>query len=175
MAVIRYRERRTPSLLFPASPACGDGADSLPARGQSGFTMIELVVAATIVCLLVVVAVASFQDHMRRKARMQAGSALMEVAETLRFQHARTGSYAVGELPITQTPREGEAAYRISLARSPVAASDPKAEFPASSETAFTLQAVPVETDACGTLLLDQAGRKGVVSGGAKLADCWPR
>jgi Tfp pilus assembly protein PilE len=37
-----------------------------------GFTVIELVVAVTIVFLLVAVAVASFQDHMMRKDRAQA-------------------------------------------------------------------------------------------------------
>ena len=50
-------------------------------RSPAGFTAIELVVAITIVCLLVAVALASFQDHMTRKARTQARSALVEVAE----------------------------------------------------------------------------------------------
>jgi type IV pilus assembly protein PilE len=142
---------------------------------QPGFTIIELLVAATIVCLLVVVAVASYQDHMKRKARMQASSALMELAESLQMQYARVGSYATSALPITQTPREGGAAYRISLAMAPVSATDPKVAFPASTATGFTLQAVPVNEDVCGTLLLDHTGHKGVVSSQAKLADCWPK
>lgn len=140
-----------------------------------GFTVIELVVAITIVCLLVAVAIASFQDHMTRKARSQARSALTEVAEGLRFQFARTGTYRGAVLPITQSPREGDVMYRISLVKAAIAASDPKVVFPASSDQSFTLQAVPVNEDACGTYLLDHAGRMGVVGPDAKLADCWPK
>ena len=101
-------------------------------RSPAGFTAIELVVAITIVCLLVAVALASFQDHMTRKARTQARSALVEVAEGLRMQFTRTGSYATSSLPITQTPREGDAEYRISLATELVTASDPRMVFQAS-------------------------------------------
>lgn len=137
--------------------------------------MIELVVAVTIVCLLAAVAVASLQDHMARKARTQARSALMEVAEALQVQHSRTGSYQLGVLPITQTPANDKAIYRISLVKAAVTASDPKVAFPASSGHAFTLQAVPVAEDACGTLLLDHTGRKGVLGPEAKLADCWSK
>lgn len=91
------------------------------------------------------------------------------------MQFTRTGSYATSSLPITQTPREGDAEYRISLATEQVTASDPRMVFPASSAQGFTLRAVPVDDDDCGTLLLDQNGRVGVTSPGAKVADCWPK
>ena len=149
--------------------------DDMKQGKQLGFTVIELVVAITIVCLLVAVAVASFQDHMGRKSRIQARSALMEVAEGLNMQHARTGSYLMEILPITQTPGDGAAVYRISLARTAITANDPKVVFPASSAQAFTLQAVPVDGNACGTLLLDHAGRMGVFGPGAKFTDCWSK
>jgi type IV pilus assembly protein PilE len=144
-------------------------------RASGGFTAIELVVGLVIVGLLVAVAVASFLDHMERKARAQARSALVELAEGLRMQHTRTGSFEIANLPITQSPREGDPAYVISLARAPMAASDPNIVFPASTAQEFTLQAVPVGEDACGSLLIDHAGRVGVTAPGAKLADCWPR
>jgi type IV pilus assembly protein PilE len=139
----------------------------------NGFTVIELVVAITIVCLLVAVALASYQDHMTRKARAQARNALADAAQWLRLQHTQTGTYLVKTLPIVQSPDRGEAAYRISLAQLPVRASDPKILFPATSAQTYTLQAVPVNEDVCGTLLLDSAGRTGVVGAGAGVADCW--
>lgn len=142
-------------------------------RIGKGFTVIELVVAVTIVCLLVAVAVASYQDHMARKARTQARAALVEAAESLRAYHARTGSFLGAVLPAAQTPGEGEAMYRISLAKSPVNASDPAGAFPATSDIAFTVQAVPVGGDSCGTMLLDDAGRKGVTGSSASAAECW--
>lgn len=137
-----------------------------------GFTVIELVVAVTIVCLLVAVAVASFQDHMTHKARNQARKALVESAEWLQLQHARSGTYLV-KLPVTQTPSDGDALYQIKLASAMVNASDPKAAFPATTAETYTLQAVPVDGDACGALLLDSAGRTGVTGADALVADCW--
>ena len=141
-------------------------------RRGKGFTVIELVVAITIVCLLVAVAFASFQDHMARKARAEARKALIEVAEWLQLQHAKSGTYLV-KPPITQTPGDGDAEFRIGLAAAVVGASDPKAEFPATTADTFTLQAVPVGGDACGALLLDSAGRTGVTGVDAQVADCW--
>lgn len=137
-----------------------------------GFTVIELVVAMTIVCLLVAVAVVSFHDHMTRKARSEARKALFENAEWLKLQHAKSGTYLV-KLPITQTPSEGDADYRIGLAATQLQAAEPKAAFPATSKQSYTLQAVPMGEDACGALLLDSAGRKGVAGANARIADCW--
>jgi len=138
----------------------------------TGFTVIELVVAVTIVCLLVAVAVASYQDHMTRKARGQARKALVEAAEWLQQQRVKSGTFLV-QLPITQTPSEGDAIYRIRLASAVVNATDPHTAFPATTADAYTLQAVPVDADSCGTLLLDSAGRTGVAGASAHAAECW--
>jgi type IV pilus assembly protein PilE len=138
----------------------------------SGFTVIELVVAVTIVCLLVAVAVASYQDHMTHKARGQARKALIEAAEWLHLQQPKSGTFLV-KLPVTQTPNDGDAAYRIKLAATVVQATDPKAAFPLTTAETYTLLAVPVEEDGCGSLLLDSAGRVGVTGENARVADCW--
>lgn len=159
------------------------GAPGLQGSGQCrmgdrvhGFTTIELLVAVSIVLLLLAVAMASYMEHVTRKGRAQARSALIELAEGLQLQHQRTGSYAGEELPITQSPREGDARYRIRLLQVPVTAQDPKALFPASSAAVFTLQAEPLaDDDPCGTLLLDNTGRRGVMGAGATLAECWPK
>ncbi len=144
-------------------------------RLSKGFTVIELVVALTIVCLLVAVAVASYQDHMTRKVRTQAGTALLDSADFLRVHSQRTGSFLGATLPVTQVPGSGEADYYLSLAATPVNGSDPQGTFPATGDQNFTLQAVPVGDDACGILLLDQDGRIGVTGIGAKAGECWGR
>lgn len=137
-----------------------------------GFTVIELIVAVTIVILLVAVAVASFQDHMTHKNRAQARKAMIEVAEWLQLQYPKSRTYLV-KLPVTQAPSDGSAVYRIELATGIVKATDPKAEFPASGADAYTIMAVPVSPDACGSLLLDSAGRTGVSGASARVSDCW--
>ena len=139
---------------------------------KRGFTVIELVVAITIVLLLVAVAIASFNDHMTRKYRAEARKALIENAEWLQLQHPKSGTYLV-KLPIPQTPNDGEARYRIELVSSPFTATDPKVQFSASSVAAFTLRAVPLSGDSCGSLLLDSTGRTGVSGEDALVADCW--
>jgi type IV pilus assembly protein PilE len=142
-------------------------------HSRRGFTMIELVVALAIVFLLVAVAVVSYQDHMTRKKRAEARSALVELAEWMRHQHQRTHDYLTATLPYGQIPRDGEPTYRIQLEQAPVRASDPDAVFPALTPTTFTLRAEPVEEDVCGALLLDSEGRIGVLGNGAKVAECW--
>lgn len=138
----------------------------------AGFTMIELVTAMAIVGLLIVVVIASIYDHQSHKAKRKAAHRLQEVAEWMHMQHAHLNSYAA-ILPADWSDRDAEAGYTITVARQPVEASDPAARFPAVGADAFTLQAAFAEGDACGSLLLDQSGRRGVTGAGARVADCW--
>jgi prepilin-type N-terminal cleavage/methylation domain-containing protein len=142
------------------------------ATSQGGFTMLELALAMAIVGLLIVVTVASIYDHQTSKAKKQAINRMKEVAEWLHLQKASQPSFA-NMLPAGWSGSQPDMEYRISLATKPVMASDPKSAFPALGQETFTLQAVPKSTDDCGTLLLDQSGRRGVTGPGAMVADCW--
>jgi type IV pilus assembly protein PilE len=152
-----------------------------------GFTLIELLVAIAIVAILATVAVASYQDHIRRSARAEAKAVLMEAAGFMERFYTTNGRYdedTAGNavvLPVTQSPKDGAARYNISLAAVAVNATDPAAPnnvFSASGAQNYTLQAIPTGAqagDVCGTLLLDHIGRKGVTGIGATVADCWQR
>jgi type IV pilus assembly protein PilE len=122
--------------------------------------------------LLIVVTVASVYDHQSSKAKKQAIHRLQEVAEWLHLQKASQGSFAT-ILPPGWSASQPDMKYSISLATQPVTASDPNVAFPALGQGAFTLQAVPQDEDACGTLLLDHTGRRGVTGAGSTVADCW--
>lgn len=137
--------------------------------GQRGFTLIELLVAVAIVAILATVAVASYQDHIRRSARAGAKAVLMEAAGFMERYYTTNGRYTTdtGAAPaltgLTQSPKEGDARYNIS--------------FSAITAQAYTLQAVPTGAqvgDECGTLTLTHTGVKGV-TGTASVADCWNR
>jgi type IV pilus assembly protein PilE len=141
-------------------------------KRNQGFTAIELVVAITIVLLLVAVAVSSYQDHMVHKHRSQARKGLIEAAEWLRAQRVTSNTFRV-KLAITQAPSDGDASYRIELVPKDIVAVDPKVTFPATSVNELTLQAIPVDEDECGNLLLDSSGRTGVTGAGAQVASCW--
>lgn len=158
-------------------------------RRERGFTLIELLVAVAIVAILATVAVASYQDHIRRSARADAKAVLMEAAGFMERFYTTNGRYttdAAGTTApaltgLTQSPKEGTARYNISLATVAVNATDPAAPnnvFAASGPQGYTLQAVPVGAqvgDACGTLLIDHTGRRGVTGVGATVAECWQR
>ncbi len=142
-------------------------------RRWKGFTVIELVVAVTIVCLLIVVALASYHDTMKRKARTQVRTILTDSAEWLLVQHGSSKTYLLPRLPDPQSPRGGDPVYRIHLASEPVRSTDPNGVFPATTDQTFTLVAESVDGDDCGAFLLDQAGRRGVTGKNMTVAECW--
>ncbi len=135
-----------------------------------GFTLIELLVAVAIVAILATVAVASYQDHIRRSARADAKAVLMEAAGFMERFYTTNGRYttAAGGAPaltgLTQSPKQGDARYNISV--SAVAAQS------------YTLQAAPTGAqtgDPCGTLTLTHTGQKGITGAGMTVAECWNR
>lgn len=140
-------------------------------RFSQGFTMLELGIALVIVGLLVAVAVASYRESQAQKYRYEALKAMTELSQALHQHYAAARSFQGAKLAYNQSPKDGAARYRISLAAAPVQSTDPGVAFQATSDLGFTLQATPTHDDACGVLLLDQTGRRGVTAG--KVADCW--
>jgi type IV pilus assembly protein PilE len=135
-----------------------------------GFTLIELLVAIAIVAILATVAVASYQDHIRRSARADAKAVLMEAAgfmERFYTTHGRyttdaEGTTAPALTGLTQSPKEGTARYNISVS--------------AIGAQSYTLHAIPTDPDSdpeCGTLTLTHTGVKGSSAGTVDV--CWNR
>jgi type IV pilus assembly protein PilE len=121
--------------------------------------------------LLVVVAVASYRESQAQKYRYEALKTMTELSQGLHQHFAQARTFQGAKLAYSQSPRDGAARYRITLAAAPVKSRDPDLMFQASSDLGFTLQATPTHDDACGVLLLDQSGRRGVSAG--TVADCW--
>lgn len=148
---------------------------------ERGFTLIELLVAIAIVAILATVAVASYQDHIRRSARADAKAVLMEAAGFMERYYTTNGRYstdAAGTTApaltgLTQSPKEGNARYNITVS--------------AIAAQSYTLQAVPTgaqANDPCGNLTLTHTGVRGVskdVDGDGTAGDaddiqsCWNR
>ena len=134
-------------------------------KRSRGITLIELMVAVGIVAILTAVGYPSYMEHVKSTRRGEAKATLLEVAQFMERKFTSDGCYKCGSetvsLPFTQVPRDGGSAYyTITLATSP-----------ASSATAFTLQAVPtggMKGDSCGTYTLDQTGTHSPTSG-----TCW--
>jgi len=135
-----------------------------PARSRvRGFTLIELMIAVAVVAILAAISMPAYQEYVRKSRRAQAKADLVELAQILERHHTVQNTYAGATLPFSQSPREGTSQYTVSLSGT-------------TNATSFTLQAVPTSggaqaKDKCGTLTLDQAGRKTPVE--SKVAGCW--
>jgi type IV pilus assembly protein PilE len=147
-------------------------------HSQRGFTLIELMVVVTIVAILASIAIPSYREHVRRANRAEAKSALLENAQFMernrtvsnKYDHDGAGDpIDAASLPVQQVPKDGGAAsYTIKFVDD------------SPTETAFTLIAEPVAGgpmggDKCGTLMLNEQGKKEIedATAGVTAADCW--
>jgi len=125
-----------------------------------GFTLIELMIVVAVVAILAAVAIPSYAEHVRKSRRAQAKADLVEVAQLMERYHTVQNTYVGYTLPSNQSPRDGTAQYTVSLGNQ--------------TASTFTLTATPgtnQSKDKCGTMTLDQAGRK--TPDHATVDGCW--
>jgi len=146
-----------------------------------GFTLIELMIAVSIVGILASIAYPSYQNSIMKSRRADAKSALLELANFMERHATEVGCYmdagadnqcgtgddTIPLLPFTVTPKTGTTAY-YDLVLFPVDA------------TSFTLTANPIAggsqaNDACGSLTLTNTGIKDIIpiDSSVTAADCW--
>lgn len=134
------------------------------ARSIRGFTLIELMVVVAIIGILVGIAVPAYQDSVRKSRRGQAKADLAEVAQAMERRYTVENRYTGADLAamrMNQSPKDGEARYRISFVGTP-------------TDSTFTLSAQPVGGqvgDKCGTLTLSNTGVK--TPNAQTMAECW--
>jgi type IV pilus assembly protein PilE len=130
----------------------------LAARARvAGFTLIELAITCLVVAILAAMAVASYEYATVKARRGSAQACLTESAQFMERYYTTNMSYAGATLPACST--DVTAHYDIGFSAGPTAGT-------------FTVQAAPkgrqaVAETVCGTMTIDQVGRK------TPTANCW--
>ncbi|MBC3807760.1 type IV pilin protein [Undibacterium seohonense] len=146
-----------------------------------GFTLIEVLIAMTILAIVSAIAYPSYRDNVRRGNRAEVRGLLLENAQFMERFFTENSSYLQTAaavpvppvLPNLVSPRGATGSkvnYNISFRA-----------VPALSVTTFAIQAVPTNgmaTDACATLTINSLGQQGTVGSlkdGMTTETCWAK
>ncbi len=150
-----------------------NGASSFlgrPIGARNGFTLIELMVVIAIVAILAAIAYPSYTQYVRRGARAEARTALLEAQQFMERFYAANARYT------SKADGTGNPTLPARLASIPT--DNPRYDMTViASTTGYTLTATPraggmMASDACGALTLANTGLRGAASG-ASANDCW--
>ncbi len=148
----------------------------IPAKQNSGFTLVELMIVVVIVAILAAVAMPAYNEHITRTRRSDAETALLDLAARMERYFAENNTYA------SATIASGNAATDL-LSTATSSASWYTISITAQTASAYTLQARPVGVQGtrdtrCQSLTYNSLGQKGVANGPAgaptwTAAQCW--
>jgi len=145
--------------------------DVMQRRAQVGFTLMEVLVAMTIIGILTAIAVPNYTAYMARGRRAEARAALVEGANWMERWRTERGRYddpanannPPPTFPWAQVPRTGTANYTIAVAATPA------------TYTITATRAGLMAGDVCITLVIDQAGQRTFTGGSGTQEVCWNR
>ncbi|MEN9865840.1 MAG: hypothetical protein RL748_1430 [Pseudomonadota bacterium] len=131
-------------------------------RNQAGITFLELMVALVIVAILSKIALSAYTEYLKRAARTEAKTVMMENMLSMEQLFTLNNSYgtAIPVLPWPRSPKVGTVKYNITV--------------DAITPTSYILKAVPVDSsDKCGTFKIDNTGLRTLVGNSASVDTCW--
>lgn len=137
--------------------------NTIPLRVR-GFTLIELMIVVAIVAILASLAYPSYSEYSERARRNDAKAVLLEASQYMERKFTETRKYSdVIALPtsLSKSPREGDIWFNLSVT---------------TTDTSYSLTAAPKSgwtPKKCGSLILDQLGRKTVSSTTDSVQECW--
>jgi type IV pilus assembly protein PilE len=158
---------------LPSSPPCARPSP------QRGITLIELMIAVTVVGILTVIAVPSYGEYTRRAARSDAQLTLQAASTWLERRYAECNSYTFINAATNPPCTTALAAASLpdELKKSPSGGGTQRYTVSVSALDAqsYTVQAVPLDsTDACGIMRILSTGVR-EADGVLGVNGCWRR
>ncbi len=161
-------------------------------KSQSGFTLIELIIAIAIIGLLASIAYPAYTESVNRAKRAQAQTAIVSLAQAMERYFTANNTYvgaAIGTVFPASVPATGTAVYTLSFVDPGTAgltAATPVCTALAPTATNYGVCATRVSggamaNDTCGNFAFTAAGAKTLVgysttkfaSLSAAIAGCW--
>lgn len=138
--------------------------ESFKASSMRGFTLIELMVAVAILGIIASIAVPSYFEHVKRTARTEAITSLLDAANKQEQYYVDNRQYtnSLTDLGVTSSTENGF--YQIAVE---VNNAEGTFEF-----TATPKSGPPKQDEECTELSIDDAGVKGA-KGTADSKKCW--
>lgn len=140
-------------------------------RPARGFTLLEMMITVAVISILAAVALPSYREYVARARRADARATLLAASNFMqrfyasndRFDKDLLGTQVSLPSDVNVSPATGSPVYNVVLA--------------AVDKSTFTLEARPVATDACGTLVLNHLGQRSINGGsaGAAVTYCWTK
>jgi type IV pilus assembly protein PilE len=139
--------------------------------GDTGFSLLELLVAMAVLAVLTSIALPTYADYIARGRRFEARAGLLEAAHWMERWRTERGRYddpanagqPPTEFPWSQIPREGVASYTVSVVATAVS---------------YRITATTTQTmarDVCETLSIDEAGVRSFTGPAGTEEVCWHR
>ena len=157
----------------PEVPACG-----IKKAPQSGFTLIEILVAVAIIGILAAIAIPSYQQNILKSQRVDAMNALLNLAAQEERYYTTNNTYTNVVANLGYSPASTSLTNSFYIPHATNA--DYLVAVTAASGTSYTLSAVPQNNqvkDACYTYVLTQGGvQSNQKSSGTTItspSDCW--
>jgi type IV pilus assembly protein PilE len=127
----------------------------------AAFTLLELMIVCSLLAILLALAVPGYQRHVQRAERSAAIEILLAAAACQERIYADEFSYDTGRCQVSGVQH----GYRFRF--------EPPDSPPSAGYTIIAEPLAGRRDDSCGTLTLDQSGRRGISGPDEQLRRCW--